>query len=74
MCLPLTGQYIQCSDSCINDASDLIVFPNFVTEEEESGLMTEIDKTWRHTKYEYSHWDEVCVVIITKSVKFVALL
>ncbi len=41
------------------DANGLSITPDFVSEAQESHLITETDRTWRHTKYEYSHWDNV---------------
>ena len=35
------------------------VLLEFITIEEESNLMLEIEKSFRRTKYEYDHWDNV---------------
>ena len=54
-----SGRYIRCSESSSEDALEFVVVPNFITKEEELGMMAEINKIWRHPKYEYCHWDNV---------------
>lgn len=36
---------------------DFVLLKEFITIEEESNLMLEIEKSFRRTKYEYDHWD-----------------
>ena len=58
---PALDQYIQFSGSSIKDVRDMVIIPNFVTVEEESSLVKEIEESFKHTttRYEYSHWDNV---------------
>ena len=37
----------------------MTIVPGFIAAEEESSLMKEMERVWRHSKYEYSHWDKV---------------
>ena len=38
---------------------DFSLLKNFITPEEETDLLKEIEKSFRRTRYEYDHWDGV---------------
>ena len=38
---------------------DMLVFPNFINQEEETSLFTEIEPYLKKLKYEHDHWDKV---------------
>ena len=40
---------------------DMTVHEDFLTEEEEKSLYKEIEPYIRKLRYEYSHWDDVCI-------------
>ena len=61
------AQLIICSAGSEMDANGLSVIPDFVSEAQESHLITETSRAWRHTKYEYSHWDNVNQLIISSN-------
>lgn len=44
----------------IKATSSMRIYPNFVTEEEESSLLSELEPQLKRLRYEYDHWDNVC--------------
>ena len=38
---------------------DFSLLKNFITPEEETDLLQEVEKSFRRTRYEYDHWDGV---------------
>ena len=56
-----TIDYIDCSDSKIQDLikDDFLVYEDFVTAEEESSILQEIEPYLNRLKYEQNHWDDV---------------
>lgn len=53
------NKYLEFSSTAKEDFNDIIIKENFVNEEEEASLLNEINKSFRRTRYEYSHWDGV---------------
>ena len=41
------------------------VYENFITEEEEKSLFDEVEPYLKRLRYETSHWDDVCIYLIT---------
>ncbi|XP_013142735.1 PREDICTED: alpha-ketoglutarate-dependent dioxygenase alkB homolog 7, mitochondrial [Papilio polytes] len=41
----------------IKATSSMRIYPNFVTEEEESSLLSELEPQLKRLRYEYDHWD-----------------
>ena len=39
--------------------TDLLLYDDFVNQQEHDSLMKEIDRSFRRTKYQYDHWDGV---------------
>lgn len=45
------------------------VLPNFVSEEEESALLAEVEPQLKRMRYEFDHWDNVsCFVAVSSSI------
>lgn len=42
-------------------AEDFQLKTDFINKDEEESLMQEIEKAFRRTKYQYDHWDGVCL-------------
>ena len=60
--LAKVSDFVDGSEAARSDFRDLDVFPDFVSEEVEGAIMQEVDHGFRRSKYQYSHWDEVCTV------------
>eukprot|EP00118_Oscarella_pearsei_P007973 m.40120 g.40120 ORF g.40120 m.40120 type:complete len:87 (+) comp32901_c0_seq3:16-276(+) len=43
---------------------NLTVIPEFISRDEEEGLVSAIEKALGKRRYEHDHWDDVCVIII----------
>ena len=54
-----TNHCLEFSSTAKEDFNDIIIKENFVNEEEEVSLLNEVNKSFRRTRYEYSHWDGV---------------
>lgn len=51
----------------------MTVFDNFLSEDEENSLMKELDPYMKKLRYEFDHWDDVCLsflVVIPKCVNW----
>lgn len=59
--------WIDASDT--NTLSDLtdsfIVYNDFISEEEETSLMSELDPYMRRLRYERDHWDDVSLICLS---------
>lgn len=42
----------------------MTVFDNFLSEDEENSLMNELDPYMKKLRYEFDHWDDVCLSFI----------
>lgn len=51
-------------------SEELITIPDFITEEEEQSLMSEIDPVLSRSRYQTAHWDDV-ILILFKTYGFV---
>ena len=40
-------------------ATDVLLYDGFVNQDEHDGLMKEVDRSFRRSKYQYDHWDGV---------------
>lgn len=45
---------------------DFSILKNFITTEEETELLKEIEKSFRRTRYEYDHWDGVSIQMLSR--------
>ena len=54
------GRHVVCSRGAESDARDhLSLTLDFITENEETEMMSDVEMTFRRRKYEYDHWDRV---------------
>ena len=53
------AELLECSETVAEDCRDVMVVPEFVSEEEGEGLLQEISRTLRGKRYLYNHWDGV---------------
>ena len=55
--------YIDCSDSKVLDLikDNFLVYEDFISEEEETSILQEIEPYLNRLKYELNHWDDVSV-------------
>lgn len=42
-------------------AEDMLVFPDFLSEEEEQSLLNEVEPYMKRLRYEFDHWDNVSI-------------
>ena len=58
------GRHVVCSQGAeLDTRGHLTLTPDFVTVDEESELMKDVERTFRRRKYEYSHWDRVSAAV-----------
>ena len=50
---------LHCNHAAKEDSRDMIVIPDFISEEEEQSLLQDISRTLRGKRYQYDHWDGV---------------
>ena len=55
---------ISCDDKPTKDIilQDMLIYNDFITEEEEKSLFNEVEPYLKRMRYEYNHWDNVSVV------------
>ena len=58
--LAKVSDFVDGSEAARQDFRHLAVLPDFISEEEEAAILQEVDNSFRRSKYQYSHWDEVC--------------
>lgn len=57
--LATANSLLHCNHAAREDSRDMIVIPNFISEEEEQSLLQDIGRTLRGKRYQYDHWDGV---------------
>ena len=52
------------SEAAQQEFGDLVVLPDFISEEDEAAIIQEVDFGFRRSKYQYSHWDGVSCYVL----------
>lgn len=42
--------------------NDMVVIEDFLNEDEEESLLTEVEPYMKRLRYEFAHWDDVCII------------
>ena len=64
-CIQLSGDWAEeCKASIL---CNMLVFRDFITETEEDSIMSEIGPYMKRMRYEYDHWDDVSMLIMSLS-------
>ena len=61
--------YLHASDSNIEQImiKDMLIYEDFITKEEETCILEEVEPYMKRLRYEYAHWDDVSLKNSTKN-------
>ena len=59
--MPKDYNYLSCSDDATRETlmRDMLIYEDFISEDEEQSLLSEVEPYLKRLRYEKDHWDNV---------------